>query len=131
MSWVAVAVGGTALGALTSYSQAKQQERQNKANMLAQAAQDRYSPWTGAAIQTGGANSPNVAAQTLGGALGGGMTGAMMGSQFKKLQGAGTGGMQTTQGPMMAGGAGDNGGIYGQMQRRQTLYGDMPETMIG
>lgn len=77
----ALILGG--IGAGTGYLQAKQQERQNQANMLAQAAAARYSPWTGIKPQMGGASSPDVGASTFGGAAQGALGGYM---QMKNIE---------------------------------------------
>lgn len=77
MSWVAVGVTGAS--ALMSSQQARAQQKQQKAQNMAAAAQTEYSPWTkmGAGqIQTG-APDPTAAA------LQGGLTGFMQGQNIK------------------------------------------------
>lgn len=76
----ALVAGGIGLG--SGYLQAKQQNRNNQANMLANAEATRYSPWTGIKGQIGGADSADVGAAAgmggMQGALGGYMTGKGM-----------------------------------------------------
>jgi type II secretory pathway pseudopilin PulG len=87
MSWITVAaVGGSALlGAYTSSQTAKAQKEAKRSEMLANAAQMQYAPWTGAKIQTLGWGDANRSgtADAINGGLQGGLTGAMMASQFK------------------------------------------------
>lgn len=77
-------LGMAALGAGTAYLQGKQQERQNQANMLAQAAAAKYSPWTGITPQMGGASSPDVGGSALGGAMQGALGGYMASESMKE-----------------------------------------------
>lgn len=78
------------VGAGLGYLQAKEKQRQERENMLANAEQIRYSPWTGlkSNIQGASGNSPLLAAG--GGALGGGLQGVqiaqgMQGGQSQAL----------------------------------------------
>lgn len=78
MSWVAVAVGSGVLGGVTKYMDAKQQQKQEQAKLMANAAQIQYSPWTGAQAQIMGASAPSATGAAIGGALQGGIAGASM-----------------------------------------------------
>lgn len=80
----ALLLGG--LGAASGYLQGREQQRMNYANMMANAAQMRYSPWTGMkpAMMPAQAGSPVIAG--LGGALSGGVSGYLMGQQAQKPQ---------------------------------------------
>lgn len=85
MSWIAVGVGagvGLLNGAMSSQQQAKNQ----KESMLAQAAQTRYSPWTGASIQTMHSTAPNTVQGALNGTMQGGLTGGLMSQQLAKTK---------------------------------------------
>lgn len=75
MSWVAVAVGGSAL---LSYAGAKDKQQQEKAGMLANAEQIRNSPWTGMAANVHTASAQNPVLAGLGGGLQGGVTAATL-----------------------------------------------------
>lgn len=92
MSWVAVGVGGAT--ALMSYTNAKQQQRAQKAQNLAAAEQTRQSPWTqmGAGQLQMGAQSPTSAA--LGGGLQGAMVGHSIGQGMQKAAPAAQGASQ-------------------------------------
>lgn len=78
MSWVQVGIaGGTAL---LSNQQARQQQKQQKAQNMVAATQTEYSPWTGMGqgqMQTG---APDPTAATLQG----GLTGFMQGQNVNK-----------------------------------------------
>jgi hypothetical protein len=82
MSWIMVGVAGAS--ALMSHQQAKEKQAQEKANMLANAEQIRYSPWTGMKTDIKGA----TAGSPMAAAAQGGLSGAMMGQQFSKGFGA-------------------------------------------
>lgn len=83
MSWVAVGV--TAVGAISGAQQAKRQREAQEGQNEAAAAQTRYSPWTG--MGSGQINtSPTQSG--LEGALGGGLKGFMTGSSIKGAMGA-------------------------------------------
>lgn len=83
MSWVAVGVGGAT--ALMSYAQAKDRQKQERANMLANAEQIRYSPWTKLKAEIQGAQAQNPVMAGLGGALQGGIGGYSMKQGMNKV----------------------------------------------
>jgi hypothetical protein len=75
--WVpALMAAGMVSGAMNARSQQKQQKAQN----MAEATQTEYSPWTGM-----GAGQVQTGAPTqMGSALSGGIAGGLMGAQFDK-----------------------------------------------
>ena len=85
MAWIAVAIGTSALGAIMQERNAEAQRAAQKRQMLANAEQIRYSPWTGAKVNVEGPSAADPTGAALGGALQGGLAGAMMGAQFQKL----------------------------------------------
>lgn len=80
MSWVGVAVGTTALGAVQGAQQRKAQQRANQQSADISAAQEEFSPWTGQKPQE--AKIGAVTGSPLQGAVQGALTGAMFGKQF-------------------------------------------------
>jgi hypothetical protein len=82
---LALAGGSALLSAMQASNKAKQDAATQRSNMLANAEQMRYSPWSGmsASFMPGQAlESPGGAA--LGAGLQGGLQGAMFGQQFAK-----------------------------------------------
>lgn len=83
MSWmIAATLGGAALGAYQNKTAADAAQKQQKAQMIGNAAQIQYSPWTHAAVQMQGNNAADPNSAMIEGGLQGGLTGAMMGKQF-------------------------------------------------
>lgn len=78
----ALIAGGVGLG--TGMIQAQQQNKNNQANMLANAAATRYSPWTGIKPQLGGAQGADVGGAALGGAMQGALGGYMQGKNIEQ-----------------------------------------------
>ncbi len=79
MSWIITGTVGA--GLLMGTLNGEQQRQQQKQQMLANAAQIQYSPWTGMKSNVQGyGNTPSVGMS----ALQGGVMGGMMGSQFGK-----------------------------------------------
>lgn len=79
MSWVSVGIAGAS--AIMGARQAREQQKAQKAQNMAEATKTEFSPWTGMGagqIKTGG---PSAEMGALQGALGG----AMMGQQFGGL----------------------------------------------
>lgn len=76
MSWVAVSLAGVGAGA--SYLNNKAKQKQESANMMANAEAMRYSPWTGMKPQMMGRSTGSDTASIMQG----GLQGAMFGSQF-------------------------------------------------
>lgn len=87
MTWGAVAVGTvTALGsAYSANQQQKQQAENDRASMMANAAQIENSPWTGVKSAVQGPTA--AGSDALGAAVQGGLQGAMFGSQLGKNAG--------------------------------------------
>lgn len=84
MTWGAVAVGTvTALGsAYSANQQQKQQAENDRASMMANAAQIENSPWTGVKSAVQGPTA--AGSDALGAAVQGGLQGAMFGRQLNK-----------------------------------------------
>lgn len=78
MSWVAVGV--TAAGVVAGKMNSDAQNKKQKDQQMANAAQIQYSPWTHANVSMMGNSAPSEGASMLQG----GLAGAMVGSQFNK-----------------------------------------------
>lgn len=85
MSWVAVGVGvGTAaLGAYQQNEQQKAAAKADKAQMMANATNLEYSPWTGFKGGVQGPQDTGSQADVIGAGLQSGMKGALFGKQFQ------------------------------------------------
>lgn len=84
MSWIATSVLA-GVGAGKGLLDAQNQRQQKKAELMANATQIQYSPWTGMKADVQGMGElQSGASAALGGALQGGLSGHMMASQFKR-----------------------------------------------
>lgn len=85
MPWIPIAMA--AGSALMGAQKAKQEREAQRSNMMANAEQMRYSPWSGMSASF----MPGQALESpLGAAIGGGMQGAVQGMQFGKQFGKST-----------------------------------------
>jgi hypothetical protein len=79
MSWIGAAIGA---GTLLSVLNNQQKSANEKAAMLANAEQIRYSPWTKAAVSTQGPTANSTLGAIANGGLQGGMTALLMKKQL-------------------------------------------------
>ncbi len=96
MSWIAAGIGA---GVVTSLLKNTQDQQNQKAQMQANAAQIKYSPWTHAAVQVQGPSTNSTLGSIASGGMQGGLTGALMGQQ---LNNPATAGLKTTQGAIVS-----------------------------